>query len=61
MCGGDTLMFSYIGRLRSFWFKILNFNTLWGGGGQENEYLGGGGVCHFCGSFLGVIIKMDDI
>ena len=41
MCGGgDTLMFSYIGRLRSFWFKILNFNTLWGG--QENEYLGGG-------------------
>ena len=29
--GGGTLIFSYIRRLGSFfWFKILNFNILWG-------------------------------
>ena len=32
--GGDTLIFSYIRRLGSFFaFKILNFNILGGGGG----------------------------
>ena len=37
--GGVTLIFSYIHRLGPFFsFKILNFNTLGGGGGQRNEY-----------------------
>ena len=40
--GGDTLIFSYIRRLGSFFaFKILNFNILGGGGGggfQKNKY-----------------------
>ena len=42
---GDTLIFSYIRRLRLIWgVKILNFNIFfWGGGGgvQKTEYFGG--------------------
>ena len=54
--GGDTLMFSYIGRLRSFWFKILNFNTLGGGVRKMNIFFffgGGGGYDVFVDLFWG--------